>query len=157
MDSSRMMSVEVVSNQILSKLIVASQNPTHNSTTLVSMARYCLRMTRGSACGRATNSNSKKVDMATRTKLTPDQIEKIYDSGENRVTQERNDFLLPQILNLVREERWLNIRPEYQRRLVRLSDCSCWSFRAASTKTSARCSSAHRQINYGLRPTEPGD
>src|SRR5437762_9269499 len=56
--------------------------------------------------------------MAKREKLTPHQIEKMYDSGENRVTQERSDFLLPQILEYVREEKWLNIRPEYQRRLV---------------------------------------
>jgi uncharacterized protein DUF262 len=56
--------------------------------------------------------------MAKREKLTPHQIEKMYDSGENRVTQERSDFLLPQILEYVRKEKWLNIRPEYQRRLV---------------------------------------
>ncbi len=42
----------------------------------------------------------------------------MYDQGENRVTQERNDFLLPQIIGLVKEERWINLRPEYQRRLV---------------------------------------
>jgi Protein of unknown function DUF262 len=51
-------------------------------------------------------------------KPTASEIEKMYDSGENRVTQERNDFLLPQILDFVREKKWMNIRPEYQRRLV---------------------------------------
>ena len=51
-------------------------------------------------------------------KATPVQIERIYDSGENRLTQERNDFLLPQILDFVREKKWMNLRPEYQRRLV---------------------------------------
>lgn len=56
--------------------------------------------------------------MAKKTKLTPKQLEDIYDSGENRLSQERNDFLLPQILDFVREKKWLNIRPEYQRRLV---------------------------------------
>lgn len=50
--------------------------------------------------------------------ITPAEIEKMYDQGENRVTQERNDFLLPQVIDLVREDRWLNLRPEYQRRLV---------------------------------------
>lgn len=55
--------------------------------------------------------------MATK-KPTASQIEKIYDSGENRVTQERNDFLLPQVLDFVKEKKWLNLRPEYQRRLV---------------------------------------
>jgi hypothetical protein len=42
----------------------------------------------------------------------------MYDSGQNRVTQERNDFLLPQIRDFVQEKKWLNLRPEYQRRLV---------------------------------------
>lgn len=56
--------------------------------------------------------------MPKRPALTPKQIERMYDSGENRVTQERNDFLLPQILEWVRQEKWINIRPEYQRRLV---------------------------------------
>ena len=52
------------------------------------------------------------------TKPTPAQIERMYDEGENRVTQERNDFLLPQIRDFVTEKKWLNLRPEYQRRLV---------------------------------------
>src|SRR5262245_34137240 len=56
--------------------------------------------------------------MPKHRKATPNQIEKIYDSGQNRVTQERNDFLLPQIRDFVREKKWLNLRPEYQRRLV---------------------------------------
>ena len=51
-------------------------------------------------------------------KLTPRQIEARYDSGESRLTQERMDFLLPQVLDFVRQKRWLNLRPEYQRRLV---------------------------------------
>jgi hypothetical protein len=49
---------------------------------------------------------------------TPAQIERMYDDGENRVTQERNDFLLPQIRDFVKDKKWLNLRPEYQRRLV---------------------------------------
>lgn len=56
--------------------------------------------------------------MAEAKQLTPAQIERMYDEGENRVTQERNDFLLPQIRDFVREKKWLNLRPEYQRRLV---------------------------------------
>jgi hypothetical protein len=56
--------------------------------------------------------------MPTSQKLTPSQIERMYDSGQNRVTQERNDFLLPQIRDFVRDKKWLNLRPEYQRRLV---------------------------------------
>jgi Protein of unknown function DUF262 len=56
--------------------------------------------------------------MAGNGHATPAQIERMYDEGENRVTQERNDFLLPQIRDFVKEKKWLNLRPEYQRRLV---------------------------------------
>jgi hypothetical protein len=56
--------------------------------------------------------------MAKKLKPTPTEIERIYDSGKNRLTQERNDFLLPQVLDFVKEKKWLNLRPEYQRRLV---------------------------------------
>lgn len=56
--------------------------------------------------------------MAKQTKLTPKQLEELYDSGDKRVTQERSDFLLPQIVDFVRQKKWINIRPEYQRRLV---------------------------------------
>lgn len=56
--------------------------------------------------------------MAKSNQVTPAQIEKMYDEGENRVTQERNDFMLPQIRDFVIEKKWLNLRPEYQRRLV---------------------------------------
>lgn len=56
--------------------------------------------------------------MAEVKQATPAQIERMYDAGENRVTQERNDFLLPQIRDFVKDKKWLNLRPEYQRRLV---------------------------------------
>lgn len=56
--------------------------------------------------------------MAKKSKPTPTEIERIYDSGANRLTQERNDFLLPQVIDFVQEKKWLNLRPEYQRRLV---------------------------------------
>lgn len=56
--------------------------------------------------------------MAKRKKPTPSEIEALYDSGEYKLTQERSDFLLPQIYDFVVEKRWLNLRPEYQRRLV---------------------------------------
>jgi hypothetical protein len=45
-------------------------------------------------------------------------IEKKFDETAFRLSQERSDFLLPQILDFVREKKWLNLRPEYQRRLV---------------------------------------
>ena len=56
--------------------------------------------------------------MAKQSKLSPAEIENLYDSGQYRLTQERSDFLLPQILDFVKQRRWLNLRPEYQRRLV---------------------------------------
>lgn len=56
--------------------------------------------------------------MAKKKKATASEIEALYDSGQYRLTQERNDFLLPQIKDFVREKKWLNLRPEYQRRLV---------------------------------------
>jgi hypothetical protein len=45
-------------------------------------------------------------------------IEKKFGETAFRLSQERNDFLLPQILDFVRQRKWLNLRPEYQRRLV---------------------------------------
>lgn len=45
-------------------------------------------------------------------------IEKKFGETAFRLTQERSDFLLPQVLDFVREKKWLNLRPEYQRRLV---------------------------------------
>lgn len=51
-------------------------------------------------------------------KIAPHEIERIYDSGVNRLTQERSDFLLPQVIDFVTSKRWINLRPEYQRRLV---------------------------------------
>ena len=65
--------------------------------------------------GTARNNNSA---MAKKPKPTPTEIERIYNSGQNRLTQERNDFLLPQVIDFVKEKKWLNLRPEYQRRLV---------------------------------------
>lgn len=56
--------------------------------------------------------------MAKSKKLTPRQLEDLYDSGDNRVTQERSDFFLPQVVDFVKQKKWMNIRPEYQRRLV---------------------------------------
>lgn len=54
----------------------------------------------------------------TKKKLTDREIEERYDSGVFRLTQERNDFVLPQILDFIKINKWINLRPEYQRRLV---------------------------------------
>lgn len=51
-------------------------------------------------------------------KLTNRELEDLYDSGDQKILQERSDFLLPQIIDFVTTKRWLNLRPEYQRRLV---------------------------------------
>lgn len=51
-------------------------------------------------------------------RATDAELEHQYETGEAPLTQERNDFLLPQILDFVRDRRWMNLRPEYQRRQV---------------------------------------
>lgn len=51
-------------------------------------------------------------------KLTNKEIEDLYESGTFKITQERNDFLLPQINDFVHTKKWMNLHPEYQRRLV---------------------------------------
>src|SRR5438876_2355547 len=56
--------------------------------------------------------------MAKKIKPTPAEIEALYDRAESRLSQERNDFLLPQIHDFVKNKKWVNVRPEYQRRLV---------------------------------------
>lgn len=50
--------------------------------------------------------------------MTDKQIEDKYLEGTFKLTQEKSDFLLPQILDFVKTRRWINIHPEYQRRLV---------------------------------------
>jgi hypothetical protein len=56
--------------------------------------------------------------MGKRRKPTVKELEKKFDETAFRLSQERNDFLLPQITEFVRGNKWLNLRPEYQRRLV---------------------------------------
>jgi hypothetical protein len=45
-------------------------------------------------------------------------LEKKYEVARFGLTQERNDFLLPQIIDFVQTKKWVNLHPEYQRRLV---------------------------------------
>jgi hypothetical protein len=47
---------------------------------------------------------------------TAADLEKLYDDTSGRILQERNDFFLPQIRDFVQKRRWVNLRPEYQRR-----------------------------------------
>src|SRR5258708_11268666 len=51
-------------------------------------------------------------------KHTPIQLEKKFADTAFRLNQERNDFFLPQVRDFVREKKWMNLRPEYQRRQV---------------------------------------
>ena len=51
-------------------------------------------------------------------KLTNRELEERYQKGTLRLSQEKNDFLLPQILEFVQKKTWINLHPEYQRRLV---------------------------------------
>lgn len=55
--------------------------------------------------------------MATK-KLTNKEIEQRYIEEDMQVTQERSDFLLPQIIDFVSQKKWMNLQPEYQRRQV---------------------------------------
>ncbi len=51
-------------------------------------------------------------------KLDHTELENLLESTNFSVVQERNDFLLPQIVDFVKRDQWINTRPEYQRRLV---------------------------------------
>jgi Protein of unknown function DUF262 len=51
-----------------------------------------------------------------KSELTATELEKLYDDSSGRILQERNDFFLPQIRDFVQKKRWVNLRPEYQRR-----------------------------------------
>ncbi|CAH2917357.1 MAG: hypothetical protein CPSOU_3027 [uncultured Paraburkholderia sp.] len=55
--------------------------------------------------------------MAT-TKKTNHEIEERYAAEDKEISQERSDFLLPQILDFVQQKQWMNLQPEYQRRQV---------------------------------------
>jgi hypothetical protein len=47
-----------------------------------------------------------------------EEIEKKLRNGIFNLIQERNDFLLPQVIDFVNVKQWMNIQPEYQRRRV---------------------------------------
>lgn len=47
-----------------------------------------------------------------------DEIRQKFEETAFGLTQERSDFLLPQIIDFVTKKKWINLRPEYQRRLV---------------------------------------
>lgn len=53
-----------------------------------------------------------------RNKPTTRQLEKKFAETAFRLTQERSDFFLPQVRDFVLQKKWINLRPEYQRRTV---------------------------------------
>jgi hypothetical protein len=55
--------------------------------------------------------------MAT-AKKTNREIEERYELDDREISQERSDFLLPQIVDFIAKDQWMNLQPEYQRRQV---------------------------------------
>lgn len=55
--------------------------------------------------------------MATK-KPSNKEIEERYMKEDLLLSQERNDFLLPQVLDFIAQKKWMNLQPEYQRRQV---------------------------------------
>lgn len=53
-----------------------------------------------------------------KARVTFKDLEERYQTEDRGVAQERNDFLLPQILDFVNQKKWMNLQPEYQRRQV---------------------------------------
>src|SRR6266851_6228494 len=51
-------------------------------------------------------------------KATTKELEQHFAATAFRLTQERSDFLLPQVRDFVSQKKWINLRPEYQRRTV---------------------------------------
>jgi hypothetical protein len=56
--------------------------------------------------------------MPKKHKPTIQELEKKFSETAFRLTQERSDFLLPQVKEFVTQRKWINLRPEYQRRTV---------------------------------------
>lgn len=49
--------------------------------------------------------------------LSAKEAEEKYFSSSGRIIQEKGDFLLPQVVDAVKAKSWVNLRPEYQRRI----------------------------------------
>jgi len=52
-----------------------------------------------------------------RTRVTDSALEQFYDSGTARIITQRNDFLIPQLIQAFQRDEYLNLTPAYQRRL----------------------------------------
>jgi hypothetical protein len=59
-------------------------------------------------------------DLATgkgkKTALNDTALARLYDETSARILLDRNDFMIPQIRDLIEKDRWVNLRPDYQRR-----------------------------------------
>jgi hypothetical protein len=60
----------------------------------------------------------QEENLLKKLRATVKELEEKFEDTAFRLTQERSDFLLPQVVDFVRKERWINLRPEYQRRSV---------------------------------------
>lgn len=49
---------------------------------------------------------------------TDAELVEFFENNQGTLTQERSDFLLPQIIDFVVDRKWINASPEYQRRQV---------------------------------------
>ena len=56
--------------------------------------------------------------MAKAARIDTKKIEEKFARTAFRISQERNDFLLPQVIDSVKQRKWVNLTPKYQRRLV---------------------------------------
>jgi hypothetical protein len=52
------------------------------------------------------------------TRAEEQLINKKFGETAFQLSQERSDFFLPQLLDFVDQKKWINLQPEYQRRLV---------------------------------------
>ena len=50
--------------------------------------------------------------------VTDEELVEYFETNQGTLTQERGDFLLPQIVDFVVDRKWINSSPEYQRRQV---------------------------------------
>jgi len=49
--------------------------------------------------------------------VSDEYLERLYDTGTARIVTQRNDFLLPNLLESIDQDMYINLNPTYQRRL----------------------------------------
>ncbi len=50
--------------------------------------------------------------------VTDQEILEYFEKYQGELSQERNDFFLPQIVDYINDKKWVTVRPQYQRRPV---------------------------------------